>query len=191
MRYLFAAGLALLLTYSATAQKFDTPLGEAPSGFHWQVLPLAKAAMLLPDGWYFKSEGDKQAMTYYLTQDAIGETGDYQTGAALHVVRKVKAKLKQPATAHAEKLMMRAGFGKGQQMLEKSALGSGPRPLAWVRYRDAPPDAEVRIVYQLALANGSTDTLYLFTFESPEAEWPEAWKLGELMLKEAVLDGKM
>ncbi|GAA4365110.1 hypothetical protein GCM10023185_35150 [Hymenobacter saemangeumensis] len=190
MRHLLTTA-ALLLAGSATAQKFDATLGEAPAGFHWQVLPQVKAAMLLPDGWYYKAEGDKAAMTYYLTQEAIGETGEYQTGASLHVVRKVKSKTKQPAPTYAERLMMRTGFGKGQQMLEKSPLALGDRARHWVRYRDAPPDAEVRIVYQLALANGKTDTLYLFTFESPEKEWAEAWLLGQQMVGEAVLDGGM
>ena len=59
-----------------------------------------------------------------------------------------------------------------------------------VRYREAAPDAEARIVYQLALANVRTDTLYLFTFESPKKDWPEAWRLDAVMVRELVLDSR-
>lgn len=59
-----------------------------------------------------------------------------------------------------------------------------------VRYREAVPNADARIVYQLALANAKIDTLYLLTFESPEKDWPEAWQLGEVMVREWVLDSR-
>ena len=184
LRFLFL----LLLAWPAAAQKFNTPLNSPPAGFSWQALPDIKAAMLLPEGWYYRAEGQKGAATYYLTQDEIGESGEFQTGVALHVVRKVKAQTRRPAPEYAEFLMLRTGFGKGQQQLERAASVDGPVHKRFVRYREAPSEAEARMVYQMALANAKTDTIYLFTFESPEKDWAEAWKLGEVMAKELVLD---
>lgn len=189
-RAAFAFLLLLLLTCSAQAQRYNVALGPVPAGFTWQPLPASKAAILLPEGWYYKAETAKGAATYYLTQEAIGESGEYQTGLSLQVVRKAKAQTKHPAPEYAELLLMRTGFGQGQQQLEKASSVEGAWHKWTVRYRDAPPDADARIVFQLALANAKTDTLYLLTFESPEKDWAEAWKLGEVMVRELVLDSR-
>ena len=178
------------LARPASAQHYNVPLGPAPAGFSWQALPESKAAMPLPAGWYYRADGPKGAPTYYLTEEEMGETGEFQTGLSLQVVRKAKAKTGRPASEYAELLMMRTGFGAGQHQLEKDASVDGPFYKRTVRYRDAPPEAEPRMVYQMALANAKTDTLYLLTFESPEKDWPETWKLGQLMLRELVLDAR-
>lgn len=183
--------IALWLALPAAAQHYDTKLAAPPTGFTWQPLPASKAAALLPAGWYYRAAGEKGAPTYYLTKEEIGENNEFQTGFSLQVVRKAKAKTGRPAPEYAELLMMRTGFGQGQQQLEKTAVADGPFYKRTVRYRDAPPEAEPRVVYQMALANAKTDTLYLLTFESPEKDWPEAWKLGEVMLRELVLDAHL
>ena len=174
----------------AVAQRYNVPLAAPPAGFAWQPLPDGKAAALLPTGWYYRAEGRQGAPTYYLTQEPMGESGEFQTGLSLQVVRKATAHTRHPASEYAELLMLRTGFGRGQQVLEKAAAVEGPWHKWTVRYRDAPPDADPRIVFQLALANAKTDTLYLLTFESPEKDWAEAWTLGEVMVRELVLDAR-
>ncbi len=191
LRFLFVCLLSgVLLARPAQAQKYNVPLGPVPAGFSWQPLPASKAAALLPAGWYYRAAGEKGAPTYYLTKEEIGENNEFQTGLSLQVVRKAKAQTGRPAPEYAELLLLRTGFGAGQQQLEKTSVADGPFYKRSVRYRDAPPEAEPRIVYQLALANAKTDTLYLLTFESPEQDWAEAWKLGEVMVRELVLDAR-
>lgn len=189
-RFIFAFATLLFLALPAAAQRYNTKLAALPAGYTWQPLPASKAAAPLPAGWYFRAAGEKGAPTYYLTQDEIGENNEFQTGLSLQVVRKAKAKTGRPAAEYAELLMLRTGFGPGKQQLEKTAVADGPFYKRTVRYRDAPPEAEPRVVYQMALANTKTDTLYLLTFESPEKEWAEAWRLGEVMLRELVLDAR-
>lgn len=188
LRCCFFLLMLLLLAAPARAQRLDVPLPEAPAGLHWQPLPEARAALLLPDGWYFKPEVQKNALTYYLTQDPIGENGQYQAGLSLHVVRHAKKFTKLPAATYAERLMLRAGYGRGQRAQEQGSRQEGPLTLRWVRYREALPDAEPRMVYQLAAANAKTDTLYLLVFESLEKDWAELWPLGEQMVREWVVD---
>ena len=182
--------ILLLLALPAAAQRFDARLGSPPAGLAWQPLPAAKAAMLLPTGWHYRAEGLKAAPTYYLTQEAVGESGEFATGLSLQVVRKATARTRHPAAEYAELLLLRTGFGPGQQRLDKASSAEGAWHRWTVRYREAAPDAEPRIVYQLALANTRTDTLYLLTFESPEKDWPAAWALGEVMVHELVLDSR-
>ncbi|MDB5236869.1 MAG: hypothetical protein JWR44_3862 [Hymenobacter sp.] len=180
----------LLIALPATAQKLNAGLGTAPAGFSWQALPEIKAATLLPEGWYYRADAQKGASTHYLTQEEMGESGEFQTGLSLQVVRKARAQTRRPAPEYAELLMMRTGFGPGQQQLEKASSVEGPFHKWTVRYRDASPDTDARMVYQMALANAQTDTLYLLTFESLEKSWDEAWKLGEAMIRELVLDSR-
>ena len=193
MHRLSAVGLLVGLLFiflPAAAQRYDTRLADPPAAFVWQPLPEIKAALLLPAGWHYRAEGTKAAPTYYLTQEPVGESGEFVTGLSLQVVRKAKTQTRRPAAEYAELLMLRAGFGTGRQRLENAAAAEGPWHRWTVRYRETAPDAEPRIVYQLALANAKTDTLYLLTFESPEKEWAEAWPVGEVMVREWALDSR-
>lgn len=174
----------------AAAQRVDVPLGAPPAGFAWQALPASKAAVLLPVGWYYRAEGGKDTHTYCLTREEMGETGEFDTGLSVQVVRNAKAQTRRPAAEYAELLMLRAGYGPGRQPLEKAASAEGSFRKWTVRYRESAPDAEARIVFQMALANTKTDTLYLLTFESAEADWPAAYKLGDVMVRELVLDSR-
>jgi len=190
LRFLVFSLLGWLLARPAAAQKHDIALADAPAGFHWQALPEVKAAMLLPDGWYYKAEHPKGTEAYFLSQEEIGEGGEFQTGLSLNVVTKVKAKTNRRAADYAQAFNARAGGGPGQQVLARHDTASGVFRTSLVRYRATPPDAESKIIGQWAIANTKTDTLYLLIFESPEKEWPEAWKLGAVMLRELVLDGR-
>ena len=174
----------------AAAQRYDARLAAPPAGFAWQPLPAASAALLLPAGWHFRAGGTKAAPSYYLTREPMGESGEFATGLALQVVRRSRAQTHHPAPEYAALLMLRAGFGPGRQRLADTSAVAGPWHRRAVRYREATPDAEPRIIYQLALANARTDTLYLLTFESPEKEWAEAWQLGAVMVREWVLDSR-
>ncbi|MCI1187749.1 hypothetical protein MON38_09980 [Hymenobacter sp. DH14] len=180
----------LLLALPAAAQRYDVRLGTPPAGFAWQPLPDTKAALPLPAGWHYRAEGTKAAPTYYLTSEPVGESGEFSTGLSLQVVRKATARTRHAAPEYAELLMLRTGFGPGRQRLADTAAVAGPWHRRAVRYRETAPDAEPRIVYQLALANARTDTLYLLTFESSEKEWPAAWQLGAIMVREWVLDSR-
>ena len=182
--------LLLLLALPAAAQRYDARLGPAPAGYVWQPLPEARAAMPLPAGWHYRAEGTKAAPTYYLTSEPVGESDEFDTGLSVQVIRKATMQTRHPAAEYAQLLLLRTGFGPGRQRLADTASVAGPWHRRAVRYREAAPDAEPRIIYQLALANARTDTLYLLTFESPEKDWPAAWALGAVMVREWVLDSR-
>jgi hypothetical protein len=182
--------ILLLLCVPAVAQKFDAAPGPAPAGYIWQALPGKRAAVLLPAGWAYQVRGAKDSPAYYLTQEPLDEQNDFETGFSLQIVRKATAKTKRAAPEYAEMLMLRAGYGPHRQLLEKSASVERVFHKRTVRYREAPPAGEARVVYQMTLANAKTDTLYLLSFESPEADWEEAWQLGETIIRELVLDSR-
>jgi hypothetical protein len=43
----------------------------------------------------------------------------------------------------------------------------------------------------LAIGNARTHTLYILMFESPDATWDEAWKAGEVILQNFLLDDEI
>jgi hypothetical protein len=43
----------------------------------------------------------------------------------------------------------------------------------------------------LAVGNSRTNTLYIVLFESPDASWDDAWKKGEVMLGNFLLDDEI
>ncbi|WP_426058859.1 hypothetical protein [Hymenobacter sp. B1770] len=186
LRFLFL----LLVALPAVAQKYNAELSTPPAGFAWQALPEIKGAMLMPEGWYFKPEGQKDANAYFLTQEEIVDGGEFQTGVSINVNRKLKAKSGRTAPDYAKAFSARTGIGPNLEVLEKQATVDGLFHKYMVRYRASPADADPKIICQLAIGNAKTDTLYILVFESPEKDWVEAWKLGDVMLKELVLDSR-
>ena len=157
-------------------------------GFHWQPLPEVKAALLLPYTWNYKAETSRDAQAYFLTREKIVPGRLFQTGMSLNVVRQITAKSKQSAAVYAQAFSAKSGRGAGQQVLGQETKTQGPLRLFGVRYRVANGAAGAKIIQQWAIANTTTDTFYLLVFESPEKDWPQAWKLGEEMIKQLRLD---
>ncbi|PJJ48643.1 hypothetical protein [Hymenobacter chitinivorans] len=188
---------SLLLASPTAAQTPTSPTrvpaptasqAAAPMGFKWQLLPEVKAAMLLPYTWNYKAETSRDAQAYFLTRERIVAGGQFQTGMSLNVVRQMTVKSKQAAAAYAQAFSASSGRKAGQQVLGQESKSQGPLRLFGVRYRVANGAAGAKIIQQWAIANTVTDTFYLLLFESPEKDWPQAWKLGEEMIKQLRLD---
>jgi hypothetical protein len=162
-----------------------------PVGFKWQLLPEVKAAMLLPYTWNYKAETSRDAQAYFLTRERIVAGGQFQTGMSLNVVRQMKAKSRQSAAAYAQAFSASSGRKAGQQVLGQETKTQGALRLFGVRYRVANGAAGAKIIQQWAIANTVTDTFYLLVFESPEKDWPQAWKLGEEMIRQLHLDANV
>ena len=47
------------------------------------------------------------------------------------------------------------------------------------------------VVQALMVANPKTNTLYLFIFESPEANWDSDWKIDKQILDSLVIDDEI
>ncbi|GAB2855919.1 hypothetical protein [Hymenobacter ruber] len=192
VRPVFLAICGLLLGSPAIAQTpapaRATAPADAPVGFHWQPLPEVKALAVLPFTWNYRAETSRDAQAYFLTREKIVPGKLFQTGLSLNVVRQIKAKTKQAALDYAQAFSARSGHGAGQQVLGQETKTQGPLRLFGVRYRVANGAAGAKIIQQWAIANTATDTFYLLVFESPEPQWPQAWKLGEGMIKQLRFD---
>ncbi|MBH8569868.1 hypothetical protein KB206_13330 [Microvirga sp. STS02] len=195
LRSLALAVCGLLLMRPAAAQTSPPPTAgrsvAAPVGYNWQLLPEVNAAVLKPFTWNYKAEASRDAQAYFVTRERIVPGKQFKTGLSLNVVQRISAKSKQPADAYARAFAARSGRGAGQQVLGQETKAQGPLRLYGVRYRlSSGPDGP-KIIQQWAIANTATDTFYLLLFESPEKDWPLAWKFGEEMIKQIRLDAKV
>ncbi|MDO7854013.1 hypothetical protein [Hymenobacter convexus] len=195
LRSALLAVCGLLLMRPATAQTSPPPTASrsvaAPVGYNWQLLPEVNAAVLKPFTWNYKAEASRDAQAYFVTREKIVGNGQFQTGLSLNVVRRISVRSKQAADAYARAFSARTGRGAGMQVLGQETKAQGPLRLYGVRYRVANAGANAKIIQQWAIANTTTDTFYLLLFESPEKDWPLAWKFGEEMIKQLRLDAKV
>ena len=155
-------------------------LPSPPSGFTWQQIPELKAAILRPDGWFFRQESDKGTLAYFITKEDIRVNGQFETGLTVNVFH-----LKQDsAVDHAKALIDNMAAGKSGKTWSRPV---GAFQEFDCQFKDT--DASGTIVMSaLTVANPKTNTLYLFVFESPESDWDTAWKIGKPIMDTLAID---
>src|SRR5262249_23086605 len=170
-----AAALGLASLCVAAGPKAENP-PKAPAGFGWKNVASIKAAFLIPDGWFFKEELRKDVRGIFISKENIDQSGRFQTGLTINVF---KNKKDAPARAR-QYIAEQANVGDVVNLWEAE---NGPLKLYGLRLHvthDPPAFTE----HVLAIGNSRTDTLYILMFESPDTSWDEAWKKGDVMLKD-------
>lgn len=175
-RFLLIAGLASLFVHSVVATELPPP----PPGFTWQEIPELKAAFLRPNGWFFKREKSKDSMAYFITKENIENNAEFQTGLTVNVFRLKKDTAVERGRSFIDQLATKKHG-------EKWAKDLGPFKEFGCLTKDTDPSGST-IVQTVMVANPKTNTLYLFIFESPEASWDSAWKIGKQILDSLAID---
>lgn len=161
-------------------------LPPAPKGFSWIKLPEFKGALLAPKGWHFKKEERQGTIACFITEQNIDKEGMFQTGLSLNVMPPLRS---TPAKEYVAAYV--AQFARKNEPLRcwDSETGAFAVYGCQMRSKDKPPPPI--IMHVLMIANTRTNRLYLFIFESPETQWPAAWKLGEQIMDLLVLDDEV
>jgi len=180
MKMFLAAALLLITAVPASRTAAAIDLPAPPSGFSWQEIPELKAALLRPNGWFFKREEGKGTLAYFISKEDIGKNGQFETGLTVNVFRLKKDKAVDKARVLIDTV---AAKYHGEEWSREA----GPFEEFGCSYKAT--DASGTIVSQsLAIANPKTNTMYLFIFESPESEWDSAWKIGHQIMESLALD---
>ena len=172
--------IVLFALTAAPASGRPVPL-RAPAGFTWKEIGSIKAAFLVPNGWHFREEEKPGAHDFFISELDNAKGGEFRTGLTVHVqTLKTESAPKRAAT-------LLVTLTRDNQVQKTWQSQEGPLQLFGARMRVAteqPPSIEQVLV----IGNGRTNALYLIIFESPEPLWTEAWKKGEVMLKDFRLD---
>jgi len=178
-QFLLIALLSAVAVHTVTAIELPPP----PAGFTWQEIPELKAAFLRPDGWFFKAEKNKETLAYFITKENIESNGEFQTGLTVNVFRLKKDSAVEKGKSFIDQL---AAKKRG----EKWAKDVGPFKEFGCLTRDTDPRGAT-IVQTLMVANPKTNTLYLLIFESLEANWDSAWKIGKQIVDSLAIDDEI
>ena len=77
---------------------------------------------------------------------------------------------------------------KSENVLMFELSTKGNAELTFFRFKDMPPGLTPIIVHKFVLANNVTDSVHVFTFESPMESWEENWtKYGTPILSKIVV----
>ena len=156
--------------------KGEMALAPPPPGYSWRKVPAIAAAILVPDGWYWREEKNGKTYSVFVTKEEIGD-GSFETGVTLNAFLwnpaapdQVANILRGLATQHSANISVRkhASFAAASCEFDLPRKDGG----------------EPVHVFYLAIVNRRTRTSYLAIFEAPASQWAEAWRHGL-----AILDG--
>lgn len=179
---------ASLHAQSTEKKKTEVRMPNPPAGFSWKVLNEVQAAFLMPAGWYFASQQKDGAQTYLITAEDVMATGSFSQGLVVNVFRNVEEKVGVAADEYAMKQSEAIRKLPGVEILDEWENVQGPFRTVGVRYKGNKPNGDISIVNQVNVGNSETGTLYLMAFEAPEGSWQDAWKIGQQMMSNFVID---
>jgi len=174
--------ILLLALTAPAAVAVDLP--APPSGYTWKSIDEIKGAFLVPISWHFKETRVKETLAYFLTREDIDETGSFETGLSINVLRKGED---FDPVGYAGAFVL--NIVKKYEVLEEPfEAGGGTLKGYGCRVRVTNLDDPPLIMQYLVIGNSATGTLYVMFFESPESEWEQAWAIAEPILTLFVLD---
>jgi hypothetical protein len=163
-----------LLFFPLLAFAQQVELGPPPAGYAWYSAPDADVFVLRPDGWFTKSESESGTSGLFVSKEDIATGGRFETGLTLNFVRGVKHKTGLTSSQYAIAFLSKALDGN-EELTSFAKPGNGMLSIG-LRLKN---EHLGKVIHYFLVANDKVDTLHIFSFEAPIAEWEGAWKIGE------------
>lgn len=174
---------------AARVASFRAALVPPPEGFEWAVFENVLVAVLKPEGWHRIDSPSGRNFTGSLSVENVQTQGSYKTGFSAMVYRDVKKTTGRPPSVAGR--MTVEELRSKQEILEESPfVDHGWMRSAYLRFRDRPVNGNDIIVHTFFVARDDADMLYMFTFESPTAQWDEAFGTYGKPMMEKLLIGR-
>lgn len=180
----------LTSTPDFVASRLNT-LPRKPSGFEWKGVPELNLIVLIPNGWFFKSEDRKDLGLegFYITKENIDEVGRFSTGLTVYIYRDFKDH--DEAESFAKTLLVNTS----QLSTTKNIIGGWDYNANAAIFHHLRIEGEFsnetennknKILHYISLAH--KNTVYLVIFESPMSEWETTFNnIGQVILDRLVL----
>lgn len=155
----------------------EVELPDPPEGFEWKSYK--NAVFPKPVQWREQEAANTAGIpvtTYATSPEEFSVTKQFEMGLTVHIISDSQ-KLKGIEAKKMALLFLRPDLDAHKKedilMLEQSTNGDFEQ--TFFRYKDAPPGLTPIIVHKFLLANNVTDSVHVFTFESPMETWEENW----------------
>ena len=153
-------------------------LPALPEGFEWKTYK--NAIFPKPVQWREQQATPNApgipTSTYATSPEEFSATKQFEMGLTVQIITdsyRIKGiEAKKVALLYLEPFL-KSHKKEEILMLEQSTKGDFEH--TYFRYKDAPPGLTPIIVHKFVLANNETDSVHIFTFESPMATWEENW----------------
>jgi hypothetical protein len=167
------------LVAAAPSAELRKQLPPAPEGFDWLVYK--NCAVLCPTGWNQKIRADDPAKNltgaFAISPEVFSEKKYFDHGFTVQIHTDVKKRFGAAASPSLQALLqpLAARVKKEDFLLFKEGASAGGATTI-LRYVDAPPGLTPLVVHRYLVADDAKDTIHVFTYESPQAQWEENWK---------------
>lgn len=171
------------LTPQSNNNSADSGLPSAPNGFIWKSLP--EISLLIPDGWFFRSESTDNTVAYFVSkEEIIKSTDNFGTGLTVNIVNNVTN-----TDAAAKKAIDNAANNSNvTQVLYQSSSYQGADKVSELRVEIKDPTVkngdpkQPKIVYYLSLSRPTHKSIVFVYFEADKLSWDTEWEKGKELL---------
>ena len=149
-----------------------------PEGFVWQLYK--NAAFLKPRQWKEREMAGSTigipTTLYAASPEDFSATKPFEMGITLQIIRGSQ-RIRNFEAKKMVLVYLKPLFDayKNENMLMFEQRTRGDFEQTFFRYRDAPQGLKPIIIHKFILANNVTDSVHIFTFESPAETWDENW----------------
>jgi len=153
-------------------------LPRPPEGFAWKLY--GEATFLKPISWHehehVATTNAFPTTTYATSPESFSKTKPFEMGLTLQVMRDSFQNIKVDAKQIADAYLQPHLDTHKKYIIHFERNANNHVDLTTLRYKDAPPGLKPLIVHKHIMADAESDTVHIFTFESPEKSWDQNWK---------------
>jgi hypothetical protein len=169
---------------------FKDPLPSPPPGFKWFLCEEMHTSLLLPSSWFFKKELHGDTTAYFISKEKIEAGGEFRTGLTVNFLRNFSKNHKGEMPVSYARRFIEALKKEGKEVKSWSALagkGISYGTQVIMKLNSSDPYR----IHTFAAGNDWTDSLYLFTFEAPEADWLNEVSTARVFIDSLALDDEL
>ena len=158
----------------------------APSGYAWRSCTGMGAEVLVPDGWHFRDAPGDRADACSFSLDPPSADGRFETGVSLSLLRQVPERTGQTPSDFARGFLDK--LAEKYRVRKRSSSSQPPFEAFRAEIELADAQGKPLRLYQLAIANPMTGSVYLVAFRAPASRYEAEWKRVERALEHLGLD---
>lgn len=165
-------------TKSQVQEAMKSQLPAPPDGFKWQLYK--NVVFLKPVAWHDGEMAQNIAgipfTTYATSPEEFSRTKQFEMGATFELIngsQRIRGIAAKKFALLLIKPLLDTHKKEDVLMLEQKTQGDFEH--TFFRYRDAPSGLKPIIVHKFIVANNATDSVNIFTFESPAETWNDNW----------------